>query len=118
MTTNSWGLLFPFLFTHILKKKGIKGTAEDGHGRNGSISRNLGLKGQKLGKARGLIKKLEFLLDRLIAGDLGSSALALECPSQGTSEHALVRARKGIECNAIELNRALVNNRQLVLFRK
>jgi hypothetical protein len=29
-TTNSWGLPFPFLLTHILKKKGIKGTSEDG----------------------------------------------------------------------------------------
>jgi hypothetical protein len=29
-TTNSWGLPFLFLLTHILKKKGIKGTSEDG----------------------------------------------------------------------------------------
>jgi hypothetical protein len=29
-TTNSWGLPFPFLLTHIMKKKGIKGTPEDG----------------------------------------------------------------------------------------
>jgi hypothetical protein len=29
-TTKSWGLLFPFLLSHILKKKGIKGTSEDG----------------------------------------------------------------------------------------
>jgi hypothetical protein len=29
-TTKSWGLPFPFLLTHILKKKGIKGTPEDG----------------------------------------------------------------------------------------
>jgi hypothetical protein len=29
-TTNSWGLPFPFLLTHIMKKKGIKGTLEDG----------------------------------------------------------------------------------------
>ena len=29
-TTKSWGLPFPFLLTHILKKKGIKGTLEDG----------------------------------------------------------------------------------------
>jgi hypothetical protein len=28
--TKSWGLPFPFLLTHILKKKGIKGTPEDG----------------------------------------------------------------------------------------
>jgi hypothetical protein len=28
-TTNSWGLPFPFLLTHIMKKKGIKGTLED-----------------------------------------------------------------------------------------
>ena len=27
---NAWGLPFPFLLTHILKKKGIKGTPEDG----------------------------------------------------------------------------------------
>jgi hypothetical protein len=29
-TTKSWGLPFPFLLTHILKKKGFKGTPEDG----------------------------------------------------------------------------------------
>ena len=29
-TTKSWGLPFPFLLTQILKKKGIKGTPEDG----------------------------------------------------------------------------------------
>jgi hypothetical protein len=29
-TTKSWGLQFPFLLTYILKKKGIKGTPEDG----------------------------------------------------------------------------------------
>jgi hypothetical protein len=29
-TANSWGLPFPFLLTHIMKKKGIKGTPEDG----------------------------------------------------------------------------------------
>jgi hypothetical protein len=29
-TTKSWGLPFPFLLTYILKKKGIKGTPEDG----------------------------------------------------------------------------------------
>jgi hypothetical protein len=29
-TTRSWGLPFPFLLTYILKKKGIKGTPEDG----------------------------------------------------------------------------------------
>ena len=29
-TTKSWGLPFLFLLTHILKKKGIKGTPEDG----------------------------------------------------------------------------------------
>jgi hypothetical protein len=29
-TTNSWGLPFSFLLTHILKKKGIKGTLKDG----------------------------------------------------------------------------------------
>jgi hypothetical protein len=29
-TTKSWGLPFAFLLTHILKKKGIKGTPEDG----------------------------------------------------------------------------------------
>jgi hypothetical protein len=29
-TTKSWGLPFPFLLTYILKKKGIKGTLEDG----------------------------------------------------------------------------------------
>jgi hypothetical protein len=28
--TKSWGLPFSFLLTHILKKKGIKGTPEDG----------------------------------------------------------------------------------------
>jgi hypothetical protein len=28
--TKSWGLPFPFLLTHILKKKGIKGTPKDG----------------------------------------------------------------------------------------
>jgi hypothetical protein len=28
--TKSWGLPFPFLLTHILKKRGIKGTPEDG----------------------------------------------------------------------------------------
>ena len=27
---NAWGLPFPFLLTHILKKKGVKGTPEDG----------------------------------------------------------------------------------------
>jgi hypothetical protein len=29
-TTKSWGLPFPFLLIYILKKKGIKGTPEDG----------------------------------------------------------------------------------------
>jgi hypothetical protein len=29
-TANSWGLPFPFLLTHIMKKKGIKGTHKDG----------------------------------------------------------------------------------------
>jgi hypothetical protein len=29
-TTKSWGLPFSFLLTYILKKKGIKGTPEDG----------------------------------------------------------------------------------------
>jgi hypothetical protein len=29
-TTKSWGFPFPFLLTHILKKKGIQGTPEDG----------------------------------------------------------------------------------------
>jgi hypothetical protein len=29
-STNSWGLPFPFLLTHILKKKGIKGTSTNG----------------------------------------------------------------------------------------
>jgi hypothetical protein len=29
-TTKSLGLPFPFLLTYILKKKGIKGTPEDG----------------------------------------------------------------------------------------
>jgi hypothetical protein len=29
-TANSWGLPFPLLLTHIMKKKGIKGTPEDG----------------------------------------------------------------------------------------
>jgi hypothetical protein len=29
-TTKSWGLPFPFMLTHILKKKGIKETPEDG----------------------------------------------------------------------------------------
>jgi hypothetical protein len=29
-TTKSWGLPFPFLLTHILKKKGIKGTLDNG----------------------------------------------------------------------------------------
>jgi hypothetical protein len=29
-TTRSWGLPFPFLLIHILKKKGIKGTLKDG----------------------------------------------------------------------------------------
>jgi hypothetical protein len=28
--TKTWGLPFPFLITHILRKKGIKGTPEDG----------------------------------------------------------------------------------------
>jgi hypothetical protein len=28
--TKTWGLPFPFLITHILRKKGIKGTAADG----------------------------------------------------------------------------------------
>jgi hypothetical protein len=27
--TKTWGLPFPFLITHILRKKGIKGTSED-----------------------------------------------------------------------------------------
>jgi hypothetical protein len=27
--TKTWGLPFPFLITHILRKKGIKGTPED-----------------------------------------------------------------------------------------
>jgi hypothetical protein len=29
-TANSWGLPFLFLLTHIMKKKGIKGTPKDG----------------------------------------------------------------------------------------
>jgi hypothetical protein len=28
--TKTWGLPFPFLITHILRKKGIKGNAMDG----------------------------------------------------------------------------------------
>jgi hypothetical protein len=28
--TKTWGLPFPFLITHILRKKGIKGTSEEG----------------------------------------------------------------------------------------
>jgi hypothetical protein len=28
--TRTWGLSFPFLITHILRKKGIKGNATDG----------------------------------------------------------------------------------------
>jgi hypothetical protein len=28
--TKTWGLPFPFLITHILRKKGIKGTPADG----------------------------------------------------------------------------------------
>jgi hypothetical protein len=28
--TKTWGLPFPFLITHILRKKGIKGNATDG----------------------------------------------------------------------------------------
>jgi hypothetical protein len=28
--TRTWGLPFPFLITHILRKKGIKGNATDG----------------------------------------------------------------------------------------
>jgi hypothetical protein len=41
-------------------------------------------------------KKLKFLLERSIAGDLRSSALALKRPRQGTSTPTLVRARRGL----------------------
>jgi hypothetical protein len=69
-----------------------------------SIFRNIGLKEQTW-------EKLKFLLERLIVGDLRSSALAIERPSQGMSTSMLACARRRIEGSAIERIRALVNSK-------